>query len=190
MCRSRLGPKFLSQRVCGLSSVGRLRPDGSRLPWPSTINVPAKTHLQPDPPPARSRPSRSPCLSRVSAASQRCLASDRRPEDTLKVVGPQRCYHRLEAPRHHLSRVQQRDCLRLRHSRQRVQADAWSAPGKRPPQQLADTMHAARVAFATNGDSGWPAYDLSRRATIRFDTTSQVVFDPRSAERTMWEGMR
>ena len=46
------------------------------------------------------------------------------------------------------------------------------------------------VAFATNGDSGWPAYDLSRRATIRFDTTSQVVFDPRSAERTMWEGMR
>jgi len=62
--------------------------------------------------------------------------------------------------------------------------------GSDPPQQLADTMHAARVAFATDGDSGRPAYDLSRRATIRVDTTSQVVFEPRSAERTMWEGMR
>jgi para-nitrobenzyl esterase len=62
--------------------------------------------------------------------------------------------------------------------------------GTNPPQQLADTMHATWVAFATSGDSGWPKYDLSRRATMRFDTTSEVVDDPRSAERALWEGVR
>ncbi len=62
--------------------------------------------------------------------------------------------------------------------------------GTDPPQQLADTMHAAWVAFATNGDPGWPKYDLKRRATMRFDTTSEVVDDPRPAERALWEGLR
>ena len=62
--------------------------------------------------------------------------------------------------------------------------------GTDPPQQLADTMHAAWVAFATNRDCGWPKYDLSRRATMRFDTTSEVVDDPRSSERALWEGVR
>ncbi len=62
--------------------------------------------------------------------------------------------------------------------------------GNDPPQQLADTMHAAWVAFATSGDPGWPKYELSRRATMRFDTTSEVVDDPRSAERALWEGLR
>ena len=62
--------------------------------------------------------------------------------------------------------------------------------GPDPPQRLADAMHAAWVAFATTGDPGWPKYDLSRRATMRFDTTSEVVDDPRSAERALWEGVR
>ena len=62
--------------------------------------------------------------------------------------------------------------------------------GTNPPQQLADAMHAAWVAFATSGDPGWPQYDLKRRATMRFDTTSEVVDDPRSAERALWEGQR
>ena len=61
--------------------------------------------------------------------------------------------------------------------------------GANPPQQLADTMHAAWVAFATIGDCGWPKYDLSR-ATMRFDTISAVVNDPRSAERALWHGVR
>jgi para-nitrobenzyl esterase len=62
--------------------------------------------------------------------------------------------------------------------------------GTAPPQQLADTMHAAWVAFATSGDCGWPRYDLTLRATMRFDTISEVVNDPRSAERALWEGVR
>lgn len=62
--------------------------------------------------------------------------------------------------------------------------------GANPPQQLADTMHAAWVAFATNGNCGWPRYDLNRRATMRFDTTSVVVSDPRSAERALWQSAR
>ena len=53
-----------------------------------------------------------------------------------------------------------------------------------------DTMHAAWVAFATRGDPGWPKYELKRRATIRFDITSEVVDDPRSGERALWEGLR
>jgi para-nitrobenzyl esterase len=62
--------------------------------------------------------------------------------------------------------------------------------GDDPPQELADTMHTAWVSFATNGDPGWPRYDLHRRATMRFDTTSRVVDDPRSWERALWEGVR
>jgi para-nitrobenzyl esterase len=62
--------------------------------------------------------------------------------------------------------------------------------GTKPPQQLADKMHAVWVAFATSGDCGWPKYDLSRRSTMRFDLTSAVVDDPHSAERTLWKGVR
>jgi para-nitrobenzyl esterase len=62
--------------------------------------------------------------------------------------------------------------------------------GANPPQQLADTMHAAWVAFATTGDPGWPTYDLQRRATMRFDTTGAVVGDPLGTERSLWESAR
>jgi para-nitrobenzyl esterase len=62
--------------------------------------------------------------------------------------------------------------------------------GAEPPQQLADAMHAAWVAFATNGEVGWLKYELGRRQTMRFDTTSQVVDDPRAAIRGLWEGVR
>ncbi|HET6779306.1 MAG TPA: carboxylesterase family protein [Gemmatimonadales bacterium] len=62
--------------------------------------------------------------------------------------------------------------------------------GSNPPQQLADRMHAAWIAFARNGDPGWAKYDLTRRATMRFDTRSEVVDDPQSIERTLWAGIR
>ncbi|HYN32034.1 MAG TPA: carboxylesterase/lipase family protein [Ilumatobacteraceae bacterium] len=62
--------------------------------------------------------------------------------------------------------------------------------GSDPPQALADTMHAAWVSFAATGDSGWPQYDLERRATMRFGTPSEVVDDPRSAQRELWDNAR
>jgi para-nitrobenzyl esterase len=64
--------------------------------------------------------------------------------------------------------------------------------GLNPPQELADVMHGAWVSFAAHGDPGpgWPQYDLERRATMRFDVTSQVVPDPRAWERKLWAGVR
>ncbi|MBE0448321.1 MAG: carboxylesterase/lipase family protein [Actinobacteria bacterium] len=62
--------------------------------------------------------------------------------------------------------------------------------GDDPPQQLASTMHSAWVSFITRGEPGWPEYELSRRATMRFDTVSEVIDDPRPAERALWEGVR
>ena len=62
--------------------------------------------------------------------------------------------------------------------------------GNDPPQELARAMHAAWIAFARTGDPGWPRYDLAQRATMRFDTDSEVVMDPRSWERGLWKGVR
>jgi para-nitrobenzyl esterase len=62
--------------------------------------------------------------------------------------------------------------------------------GANPPQHLADTMHAAWIAFAARGECGWPRYEPTHRATMRFDVKSEVVNDPRSAERARWEGVR
>jgi para-nitrobenzyl esterase len=62
--------------------------------------------------------------------------------------------------------------------------------GPTPPQQLADMMHAAWIAFATSGDPGWQRYDVSRRATMRFDATTRLVDDPHAEERALWEGLR
>jgi carboxylesterase type B len=62
--------------------------------------------------------------------------------------------------------------------------------GPAPPQQLADAMHGAWVAFAANGDPGWPRYEQRSRSTMRFDLVSEVVDDPRSSERELWKGLR
>jgi para-nitrobenzyl esterase len=68
--------------------------------------------------------------------------------------------------------------------------DSEPLEGPNPPQQLADRVHRAWVAFATTGNPGWPRYDLTRRATMRFDTRSEVVNDPRSGQRALWEHVR
>jgi carboxylesterase type B len=54
------------------------------------------------------------------------------------------------------------------------------------PQQLADVMHGAWVDFATTGEPGWSRYTLDTRMTMRFDTVSRVVDDPRAFERGLW----
>ena len=51
-------------------------------------------------------------------------------------------------------------------------------------QAIADAMHRAWIAFARDGDPNhpglpeWPQYDTRRRATMRFDTTIEVLDDP------------
>jgi len=62
--------------------------------------------------------------------------------------------------------------------------------GTAPPQPLAHSTHAARATFATGGACSWPEDDLGRRATMRFDTTSEVVDDPRPPEQGLWAGVR
>jgi para-nitrobenzyl esterase len=62
--------------------------------------------------------------------------------------------------------------------------------GTDPPQALADEMHAAWVRFISDADPGWPRYEPSRRAVMRFDVHSEVVDDPAGAERRLWEGVR
>jgi para-nitrobenzyl esterase len=62
--------------------------------------------------------------------------------------------------------------------------------GENPPQGLASEMHRAWVSFVTTGDPGWPSYELERRLVKRFDAVSEVVEDPKGAERELWEGIR
>jgi para-nitrobenzyl esterase len=53
-------------------------------------------------------------------------------------------------------------------------------------QTVADAMHRAWIAFARTGDPGWPAYDETRRATMRFDRETEVLDDPGAAQRRAW----
>jgi len=62
--------------------------------------------------------------------------------------------------------------------------------GDEPPRELARQIHAAWVSFARTGDPGWPAYDLGRRAIMRFDAEPRLVDDPYAWERRIWEGIR
>ncbi|HEY5335079.1 MAG TPA: carboxylesterase family protein [Mycobacteriales bacterium] len=61
--------------------------------------------------------------------------------------------------------------------------------GPKPPQHVADVMHAAWVAFVTDGDPGWAPYG-SDRTVMRFDDTSAVVRDPAPELRQVWTGVR
>lgn len=61
--------------------------------------------------------------------------------------------------------------------------------GTAPPQHLADTMHAAWVAFVTGGDPGWPAYGTDR-TVMRFADAGGAVTDPDAELRAVWEGVR
>jgi para-nitrobenzyl esterase len=64
-----------------------------------------------------------------------------------------------------------------------------------PPEELADVVHGAWIAFAQTGDPNsaglpaWPRYDTERRATLRFDTVCDVIDDPAADERAVWDGV-
>ncbi|HLI06817.1 MAG TPA: carboxylesterase/lipase family protein [Ktedonobacteraceae bacterium] len=67
--------------------------------------------------------------------------------------------------------------------------------GDAPPQELAQRMHAAWIAFARTGNPktpalpDWPAYNTEQRATMLFNTRCQLVDDPDAVERRLWEGI-
>jgi para-nitrobenzyl esterase len=60
-------------------------------------------------------------------------------------------------------------------------------PDPTPAQQaMSDRVMDAFVRFARTGDPGWPAYDLTQRQTMIFDTASRVENDPRKWERELF----
>ncbi|MFD0683047.1 carboxylesterase/lipase family protein [Actinomadura fibrosa] len=65
--------------------------------------------------------------------------------------------------------------------------EAKELAGPNPPQALADAMHRAWIAFAADGDPGWPRFDPSARAVKLFDgAADEVVNDPRGDDRKLW----
>jgi para-nitrobenzyl esterase len=63
--------------------------------------------------------------------------------------------------------------------------------GGRAPQALANAMHQAWVAFASNGDPGWPPYTDAHRAVMRYEEDGgSLVMDPAAAERQLWDDVR
>ena len=66
---------------------------------------------------------------------------------------------------------------------------SWIAGAERPPQQIADEMHAAWVAFARDGDPGWSPY-LPERRVRRFSLPGETVTDPRPRQRQLWDNIR
>jgi para-nitrobenzyl esterase len=62
--------------------------------------------------------------------------------------------------------------------------------GRGPPQPLADAMHRAWVAFATQGDCGWPRYTIAGRRTMHFDMEPRVADNPLARELAVWQGVR
>ncbi|MEV4749933.1 carboxylesterase family protein [Streptosporangium sp. NPDC049248] len=66
----------------------------------------------------------------------------------------------------------------LRHGRELA--------GDGAPQELADAMHRAWVAFAATGDPGWQRWDSSRPVMIFDSPDSGVVHAPRDEELRVW----
>jgi para-nitrobenzyl esterase len=67
--------------------------------------------------------------------------------------------------------------------------------GDAPPRELADAMHGAWVAFASNGDPNhdglppWPRYEPERRPTMLLDEVCTVAEAPAADEIALWEGV-
>jgi para-nitrobenzyl esterase len=61
------------------------------------------------------------------------------------------------------------------------------------PRRLAKVMSGTLLAYAATGNPNhdglpeWPVYDVTRRATMVWDTAARVVEDPRGAERRLME---
>ena len=63
--------------------------------------------------------------------------------------------------------------------------------GADAPQSLADSVHAAWVAFIRDGAADWPRYDTDTRTTRVFGGGHDgVVDDPHSDRRRLWADVR
>ena len=62
--------------------------------------------------------------------------------------------------------------------------------GENAPAALGEAIREAWIAFARDGDPGWPAYAPDRRAVMIFDEESGVGEDPEPERRMAWEGRR
>jgi len=58
--------------------------------------------------------------------------------------------------------------------------------GPDAPQELADAMHHAWIAFATSGDPGWPSWDETRPAMLFDHPCPTVVRAIRDDELNLW----
>jgi para-nitrobenzyl esterase len=71
---------------------------------------------------------------------------------------------------------------------------ALALTGADAPQELADDVHRAWVAFVVSGDPGhaglpdWPAYDPHTRPVLELSGAHRVVHDPDAAELALWTG--
>ncbi|WP_257002503.1 carboxylesterase/lipase family protein [Streptomyces sp. WZ.A104] len=68
--------------------------------------------------------------------------------------------------------------------------DTAALTGPDAPQELADAMHRAWVAFAATGDPGWPSWDASRPVRFFGPGAPALVLAPRDDELRGWEPYR
>lgn len=63
--------------------------------------------------------------------------------------------------------------------------------GPSPSRAASELLHGAWVAFARDGDPGWPVYDVANRATALLPDADAVtvVKDPSGDERRAWSGL-
>jgi para-nitrobenzyl esterase len=71
----------------------------------------------------------------------------------------------------------------------------WQIVGPNPPMDLSDMMMDAWVAFARTGNPNhagmktWPQYEAGQRATMIFNTESEVINDPEKDVRLIYKGI-
>ncbi|MFC5139766.1 carboxylesterase/lipase family protein [Actinomycetospora rhizophila] len=72
----------------------------------------------------------------------------------------------------------------------RVDTGSFAVPDTEETRALAARMRTAWVAFARDGDPGWPGYTAAAPTTRRFDTADSDVGTPDGPERDLWAGVR
>jgi para-nitrobenzyl esterase len=65
--------------------------------------------------------------------------------------------------------------------------DSATMAGETAPQQLADEMHRAWVAFGRAGDPGWRPWTPNDEAVMTFNRTSELAEAPRAGELALWD---